>query len=252
MFAARFGCDATMRALLSRGANHDLTDHKNDTALVYAIISECDTTIVILASLTTVSLDNVLYSLAKYQTDISPAISKLLERYTSNVELAMTGLMYATRHGAVNMVKILSQKLNIGEQSEEGRNKLLKDAVMSDSLETCEAILEYVPNVLKDMISLAIERGRSSIINLFAPGNKDHSENSRHELKNAIMNETASILDLFPKSEEFQYNDNMDKVRPLLKRKTVSYSELLKALHVPPVHADKDCPIEYQQQQKTV
>ena len=48
---------------------------------------------------------------------------------------------------------------------------------------------------------------------------------------------------------EFAYDDEMTKLRPLLSQSTVRYEDLLRALHVPPVHAEEECPGDCRQKE---
>ncbi len=52
-----------------------------------------------------------------------------------------------------------------------------------------------------------------------------------------------------PKSVEFPYDDEMTKLRPFLSQSTVRYEDLLHALHVPPVHAEEECPGDCRQKE---
>ena len=48
---------------------------------------------------------------------------------------------------------------------------------------------------------------------------------------------------------EFTYDDEMTKLRSLLSQSTVGYEDLLRALHVPPVHAEEECPRDCRQKE---
>ena len=51
-----------------------------------------------------------------------------------------------------------------------------------------------------------------------------------------ILNKTAGLLNILPKSVEFTYNSKFEKIKPLLTGSFVTYDKLLEELHVPSVH----------------
>ena len=87
------------------------------------------------------------------------------------------------------------------------------------------------------------------MLELFGVGNEESTETAKKWLQTKIVNKTASIEDKMPKSVEFAYDDEMTKLRPLLSQSTVRYEDLLRALHVPPVHAEEDCPGDCRQKE---
>ena len=79
MSAAQGAADETVAFLLSKGASPDLMDNRGHTALVHAIHSKCSATIDLLAPVTKKALGSVLYNLATFQPDLTPAVKELLE-----------------------------------------------------------------------------------------------------------------------------------------------------------------------------
>ena len=73
--------------LLSKGADPDLMDNDGDTALVAAIQFQRLSTIDLLAPVTQKGLGRALQCLAISQTELTPAIKKLLERASSDKEM---------------------------------------------------------------------------------------------------------------------------------------------------------------------
>ena len=144
------------------------------------------------------------------------------------------------------MVKILTSGWLKGCLDPDGvpdvANLLLKEAVMSDSAETVSAILDLTPAVAEENIVLATERGRADVVKLFFGLDQGEETVAKLELRRKIMSRSAEIDLRLPKSVEFRYENELEKLRPLLSRTTVAYSDLLEALHVPPVHADEKCP----------
>merc|ERR1719500_292500 len=138
------------------------------------------------------------------------------------------------------MLKILTQGWDKNTLDPEESNHLLKAALMSDNADTVDTIKAFVPSVSSENIALALTRGRADVLKLF--GLERNIEATKKWLKESIINKTASIGDRLPKSVEFAYDDEMTKLRPLLSQSTVRYEDLLCALHVPPVHAEEECP----------
>ena len=106
-------------------------------------------------------------------------------------------------------------------------------------------------DTIEENLALALIRGRADVVNLFGLGEDERStEAAKKRLKAAIVNKTASIENRLPKSVEFPYDDEMTKLRPLLSQSsTVRYEDLLRALHVPPVHAKEGCPGDCRQKE---
>ena len=112
---------------------------------------------------------------------------------------------------------------------------------MSDSPETVSAILNLTPSVAEENVILATERGRADVVKLFFGPDQEEETAAKLELREKIMNGSAQIDLRLPKSVEFRYENEIEKLRPLLSKTTVAFSDLLEALHVPPVHVDKTC-----------
>ena len=75
---------------------------------------------------------------------------------------------------------------------------------------------------------------------LLSDDTKVEGEEEREALRDAVLANFAQLLDQIPKDVEFTYNDNMDKLRPLLGSSFVPYTTLLETLHLPKVHANFD------------
>ena len=84
------GSDATVAALLTRGARPDRTDDHGNTALLAAIQSGVSSTIALLAPVTNTGLENALQLLARDQVSMSPpATRELVERAARDPETAL-------------------------------------------------------------------------------------------------------------------------------------------------------------------
>ena len=70
MQAAFYACDETVSSLLSWGANPDQTYANGNTALMFAIQSNCLTTINLLAPVTNRNLGGALYFLARFKIEL--------------------------------------------------------------------------------------------------------------------------------------------------------------------------------------
>merc|ERR1719458_178441 len=57
-------------------------------------------------------------------------------------------------------------------------------------------------------------------------------------LRDSVITNTAQLLDQIPRDVEFTYNQNMDKLRPLLQGSFVPYTTLLEKLHLPKLHVE--------------
>ena len=78
------------------------------------------------------------------------------------------------------------------------------------------------------------------MVRLLLPDTKVEGEEEREALRDAVLANTAQLLDQIPRDVEFTYNNKMDKLRPLLGSSFVPYTTLLETLHLPKVHANFD------------
>ena len=250
MSAALGAADETVAFLLSKGASPDLMNKDGQTALVFAIHTMCSTTIDLLAPVTQKGLAEALINLATWQTELTPAVKELLIRASLDQDTLRSGVEHAAQMGATTMLKILTNGWNKNTLHPSEANNLLKLALTSDNAETVQVILAFVSDVSSENLALALTRGRADVVNLFGLGEDERStEAAKKRLKAAIVNKTASIENRLPKSVEFPYDDEMTKLRPLLSQSTVRYEDLLRALHVPPVHAEEECPGDCRQKE---
>merc|ERR1719495_1234421 len=110
------------------------------------------------------------------------------------------------------------------------------EAVKSDSKATVSALLPLLPNPPLEAITLARTRGVPEVVRLLLPDTKVEGEEEREALRDAVLANTAELLDQMPRDVEFTYNDKMEKLKPLLTEIMVPYTTLLKHLHLPKVH----------------
>ena len=272
MQAALHAADETVALLISRGADPNATDSKGNSALIAATISGCESTVSLLDPVTTIAEEKALRSLAEHQLKLTPPVADLVRRaaerhmrrecgcsgiFFSRGCSAIRGLDYATAHGHSGMVEILTRGWQKGDLDPDGMdhgiaNLMLKEAVMSDSAETVSVILNLMVSgsVAAENIILATKRGRADVVNLFFGSDKEEETAAKLELREKIMDGSAEVDLRLPKSVEFRYENELEKLCPLLSKTTVAYSDLLEALHVPPVHADKDCPWDCAQKEE--
>ena len=127
---------------------------------------------------------------------------------------------------------------------------LIEKALYSDNADVCQLIHSLAPEgfVFPNKITqLAEERGKREIIELF---NIDLPEMIilKNELAKRVENGVADITNMIPKTEEFDYFDEMEKILSLLpssmtnKSIVLSYDDILEKLHVPVIHHESDCP----------
>ena len=80
MYAASRAADEAVAFLLSKGANPEIMDKVEMTALAHAILSGSPSTVSILAPVTRKSLDEAIKFLAIKDTELTPEVSDLLRR----------------------------------------------------------------------------------------------------------------------------------------------------------------------------
>ena len=104
---------------------------------------------------------------------------------------------------------------------------------------------EQLSKEQKKAIKLARKRGVPGVVRLLLPDTKVDGEEEREALRDAVLANTAQLLDQIPRDVEFTYNQKIDKLRPLLgKDALVPYTTLLKHLHLPKAHFDDKEPME--------
>ena len=93
-------------------------------------------------------------------------------------------------------------------------------------------------------------------VRLLLPDIKVEGEEEKEALKDAVLTNTAQLLDQIPRDAEFTYNQNMDKLAPTIGDNSfVPYTTLLNQLHLSKAHVnDKKhkpmlCPSDCSQKQ---
>ena len=193
----------------------------------------------LLAPVTSTGLGEALVLLAREQVPVTPDIRELVERAAKDQEAGRRGLEEAVKFGHTDMVKLLIENMDEQPLPESLTEKLLEEAVMSDSSSTCAAVLAVSKSVPEQVKELARKRGRREVIRVLGQhgGSQEKDLELKKKLKMDIMNKTASTKNSIYKSDEFRYNDEMVKLSPLLLSPgPVSFTSLLEALHIPKVH----------------
>ena len=254
MAAALSGSDKSVELLLGYGVDPDMVDYEGRTALVAAIMGGVNTTVGILARVTTVrvfveqdftfsnSVDT-LGVLARYhqQVEFSEPLVQFIKRSPSDVFSLLTSLKF----GATQLFKILCEIQNrdtlqltlrvMGEM-------FLGNAIESDDPETCRAVLQLYEDmdISDTMVQIARSRGNKQIITMLT-GEEEDKDAEKLLLKEAVMHKTADILDLVPAFVEFEYHNKTEMLLPLLREapESVPFSTLLEKLHMKEVHDDK-------------
>ena len=246
MTAALSASDETVSLLLSLGANPDKTADNGSTALMMAIQSKCITTINLLAPVTQVNLGGAIAWLARDKVDVTTVeLRQLVERAAHDKKAAIKGLVGATKFGSSEIIKIIAQHIWDPSFFYGGEEILWREAVKSDSEATVSALLDILPEPTFMAVSLAKKRGVPGVVKLLLPDTKVDGEEEREALRDAVLANTAQLLDQIPRDVEFTYNQKIDKLRPLLgKDALVPYTTLLKHLHLPKAHFDDKEPMK--------
>ena len=244
MDAAHAASNETIFSLLSWGASPDKSADNGNTALICAIQSKCVTTIELLAPLTQANLGWALHWLAREKIELmTRELRQLVERAAQDRKAAIIGLKGAAMFGSSHMINMLVQSTMNHSIFEENQQKLWITAVESDNEATVSTLLHLLPTPPLETINLAIDRGVPGVVRLLLPDTKVEGEEEREDLRDAVLTNTAQLLDQIPRDVEFTYNQNMDKLRPLIQENTlVPYTTLLKQLHLPKVHVETKKP----------
>ena len=166
-------------------------------------------------------------------------------------DIVREGLRMAARYGHTELARLLLTIQKERLLDDIFLEELLLEAVMSDNADTCAAILDQMPQPRRptshQVVDVVKERRRDDIVRLLLPLSEDEELTSAYKikLKNEILNNKASVLEILPKSVEFRYNNEMIHVRPLLQSGAhVPFTTLLDALHLPEAHPDRKCPTD--------
>ena len=224
--------------------------------MMSAIQFKCLTTITLLAPVTKANLGGALYNLAMYKVDLlTGELRQLVERAAQDREAAIEGLLAAAKFGSSAMIEIIAKHTKDHSIFEANKEKLWMNAVLSDNGPTVLALLKILPKPTFTAVYLAKKRGVPGLVKLLLPDTEAEGEEEREALSDAVLANTAQLFDQVPRDVEFTYNQNMDKLRPLIRGNTlVPYTTLLKHLHLPKAHVDdKDpmmvCPPDCSQKQ---
>ena len=128
--------------------------------------------------------------------------------------------------------------------------KALSTSILSDNIYCCKIVKEYCETIgvetkTMELKKLAAERGRTEMVELFNLQNVE-----------VISPKYEDVLDKFPKAQEFQYFNIMDKIVPMVleadsrNRRLITFEDLLSKLHTPPIHPKElNCPDDCQDKQ---
>merc|ERR1719397_1545318 len=95
---------------------------------------------------------------------------------------------------------------------EESKKSIWMRAVKSDIEATVSALLPLLPTPPLEAITLASERGVPGVVSLLLPETKVEGEEEREALRDAVIANTAQLLDQIPRDVEFIYNQKKDKM----------------------------------------
>ena len=251
MFAALSGSDRCVALLLGYGADPNMTDNAGYTALAAAIMNGVNSTVGILAQVTTAQGFLTLCHLARYHQHVkfSKPLLNFVQKYTEVATTARLQLILgeACIYGATELFKIILESGNLRRNSlYDNFLPFLESAIMSDNLEICQAVLQISAVVPHTMISLARGRGNEDILALLT-GVRENGNTKKMALKQAVMHKESNILDLVPAFVEFEYHNKTEMLLPLLKhsQEFVPFTTLLDKLLVKTVHytvCPEECP----------
>ena len=110
MLAAVQASNETVSSLLSWGASPDKTNSNDNTALIFAIQSKCQSTINLLARVTQVNLGRAMQHMARDKIELETGeLRKLLKRAAQEKEAAIMGLDSAALFGSNEMIAMIGQ-----------------------------------------------------------------------------------------------------------------------------------------------
>ena len=270
MYAADAGHVGIVRTLLARGADADLLDRSDWTALALAMRAEDVETVEVLAPVTSIKLGHSLVILARNQLEITEGIKSFITKCGGEKEVFLDGVREATEFGNIPLLQALLDIEDTNWLSEEELSDLTKLAIMSDSPDMCATILslcgEHRKNISQRWVHLASERRNVNIQKLLDPVFPDQLELIKEKLEDElklikeklrddVIEKEAEIFNTVPKSDDFAYNRPMDQVVSLLDANdSVTFAELLKTLHMPEVHykggEEGKCPEDCQHKEK--
>ena len=236
MTAARAAADETVSALLSLGASPDKTDANGTTALSMAIESKCLSTINLLAPVTNARLGRSLVKLACAKVKISLEVEEMMERVAQDYQSALLGLQGAAAFGSSKMLIKLLNHIEVSSIPEQSKVDLLTKAVESDCKDTANILLPLFKNIPEEVLSLVRKRAVPEMVSLFISEDEAEVTVEKKVLKDAVINQTAKLLDQIPRDVEFTYNKKFTKLKPLINNPIVPYKHLLEQLHLPKLH----------------
>ena len=203
-------------------------------------------TIELLARVTRTNLGGAMFMLAKHKVPLSPGVLALVSRAREDHEAALRGLKAAATYGAHHLLDIL---LSDGRQHypETTLHKLLKLAIESDTLASCEAIKRHLSTPIPTTILRAAEQRENwRILQLLTGEGRQRMEVKARAVRDTITN--TDILTKVPKTKEFSYCNKRQKMAPLLAASSATYEQVLQELRQPQVHYREACPPSCTQQ----
>ena len=147
MAAALSGSDRSVVLLLGYGADPNMMDNNGYTALTAAIMNGVNSTVGILAQVTTSQGFLTLCHLARYHQHVkfSKPLLNFVQKYTEVATTARLQLILgeACIYGATELFKIILESGNLRRNSlYDNFLPFLENAIMSDNREICQAVLQ--------------------------------------------------------------------------------------------------------------
>ena len=273
MMAAKTSSADSVELLLKNNADPNLLSEKNDkqNALAFALKTGNEKVISLLSKVTMQGMKSCIRVLAESNMTIGKEVKIILKKLIQEGKkdlLLEEASTFGNGHMAnflLNEAKlrwtnasvtaitntsptaILASLFKMDTKIAWTKSKIkeaLRNSILSDNVHCCNIVKEYCEKIgidtkNKELESLIIKRGRSKIVELF-----------NFENMEIISPKYIEILDKFPKTNEFQYVNIMDKIISMVheadqaNRRLVKFENLLDKLQTPPIHPSNEtkCP----------
>ena len=248
MMAAKTSSAESVELLLNNKADPNLLSQKNEkqNALAFALKTGNEKIISLLSEVTTKGMDSCIRVLAESNMTVGKEIKVIIEKLIQEGKKDAL-LKESSLFGNGHMANFLLNDSDL-DWTKAMLEEAMRNSIMSDNLNCCKIFKEYSDKIdvetnYHQYKNLIVKRGRTKIVELF-------------KLRNVqiISPKYKDILDKFPKTEEFQYVNIMDKILPMVleadprNRRLVTFEDLLDKLHTPPIHSQRSkCPEDCKQ-----
>ena len=161
MLAAKTNNPKAINLLLQRGADPDIVDENNLTALTHAIGTNSLENVKTLIKITTQQLNIILEQLAESDLDIDDDLRDcIIEKIRDDETLLLPCLTKASTFGKHDLIKLLLDNFSYDIAEETSKN-LLENVIMSDDPEACKVVNDVKkPKLNSEHKALVQKRGK--------------------------------------------------------------------------------------------